>query len=62
MLKLLSRVENVQQIVWPRFQEQLTVIRAVVEKPDGASLLPRPSCSTPTATTIKIKSIKKSIR
>lgn len=29
MLKLLSRVENVQQIVWPRFQEQLTVIRAV---------------------------------
>lgn len=41
MLKLLSRVENVQQIVWPRFQEQLTVIRAVVEKPDGASLLPR---------------------
>lgn len=63
MLKLLSRVENVQQIVWPRFQEQLTVIRAVVEKPDGASLLPRPSpCSTPTATTIELKSIKKSIR
>lgn len=42
MLKLLSRVENVQQTVWPRFQEQLTVIRAVVEKPDGASLQPRP--------------------
>lgn len=62
MLKLLSRVENVQQIVWPRFQEQLTVIRAVVEKPDGASLLPRlpPPCSTPTATTIELKSIKKS--
>lgn len=61
MLKLLSRVENVQQIVWPRFQEQLTVIEAVGEVEPGKFTAP-PMHNASAFTTIELKSIKKSTR
>lgn len=62
MLKLLSWVENVQQIVWPRFQEQLTVIEAVGEVEPGKFTAPPPMHNASAFTTIELKSIKKSTR